>query len=202
MCPSVCRGRSSPSTCSKPPPHPRASTHEGRYRRSWAILEALGWSGARSCRPCKLLLRTSSSCRRAVTTSGDGEGRPTPCAGVSSLSDDPTASAMTGSTRTSHRNPWGIVSRRRSSSPRCIRRFTVSVLTRCRSFRAVGARRGRLGHLTQVAAAHVVDEAAHGKVLGEERRGADRRHIVAHTLLQIRERQEVDPVGVNSEPCL
>ncbi len=65
-----------------------------------------------------------------------------------------------------------------------------------------GARRDRLGHLTQVAAAHVVDEAAHGKVIGEERRGADRRHIVAHTLLQIRERQEVDPGGISSEPRL
>jgi hypothetical protein len=49
------------------------------------------------------------------------------------------------------------------------------------------------GHLVQASRLHVVDEARYGDVVVNERRGLDGGDIVAHALLQVAEREKVDP---------
>src|SRR5215210_4924968 len=48
-------------------------------------------------------------------------------------------------------------------------------------------------------AAHVVDETADRDVVGNERRGADGRHVVADTLVQVAEGEEIDLCGFGAE---
>src|SRR5687768_414842 len=61
-----------------------------------------------------------------------------------------------------------------------------------------GPGRGRTDDLNQAAAAHVVDEARHRDILGDERRCDDALHVIAHALLQVWERQKVDGRGVSA----